>query len=30
MILELHVAVVVDDHRIKMDAMRLNIRKIIK
>ena len=30
MILELHVADVVDDHKIKMDAMRLNIRKITK
>ena len=30
MILELHVADVVDDHNIKMDAMRLMIRKIIK
>ena len=30
MILELHVADVVDDHKIKMDAMRLKIRKIIK
>ena len=30
MILELHVADVVDDHKIKMDAMRLNIRKIRK
>ena len=29
MILELHVADVVDDHKIKMDAMRLN-RKIRK
>ena len=28
MILELHVADVVDDHKIKMDAMRLKIRKI--
>ena len=27
MILELHVADVVDDHKIKMDAMRLKIRK---
>ena len=27
MILELHVADVVDNHKIKMDAMRLNIRK---
>ena len=27
--LELHVADVVDDHKIKMDAMRLKIRKII-
>ena len=30
MILELHVAAVVDDHKIKMDAMRLKIRKIRK
>ena len=30
MILELHVADVVDNHKIKMDAMRLKIRKIIK
>ena len=30
MILELHVADVVDDHKIKMDAMRLEIRKIRK
>ena len=30
MILELHVADVVDDHKIKMDAMRLNIRKMRK
>ena len=30
MILELHVADVVDDHKIKMDAMRLKIRKIKK
>ena len=30
MILELNVADVVDDHKIKMDAMRLNIRKIRK
>ena len=30
MILELHVADVVDDHEIKMDAMRLKIRKIRK
>ena len=30
MILELHVADVVDDHKIKMDAMRSNIRKIRK
>ena len=30
MILELHVANVVDDHKIKMDAMRLKIRKIKK
>ena len=29
-ILELHVADVVDDHKIKMDAMRLKIRKIRK
>ncbi|XBI12749.1 hypothetical protein VPH35_139576 [Triticum aestivum] len=28
-ILELHVADVVDDHKIKMDAMRLKIRKIM-
>ena len=28
--LELYVADVVDDHKIKMDAMRLNIRKIRK
>ena len=28
--LELHVADVVDDHKIKMDAMRLNIRNIRK
>jgi hypothetical protein len=28
--LELHVADVVDDHKIKMDVMRLNIRKIRK
>ena len=28
--LELHVADVVEDHRIKMDAMRLRIRKIRK
>ena len=28
--LELHVADVVDDHKIKMDAMRLKIRKIKK
>ena len=28
MILELHVADVVDDHKIKMDAMRLKIRNI--
>ena len=28
MILELHVADVVDDHKIKMDAMRLKIRKL--
>ena len=27
MILELHVADVVDDHKIKMNAMRLTIRK---
>ena len=26
--LELHVADIVDDHKIKMDAMRLKIRKI--
>ena len=30
MILDLHVADVVDDHKIKMDAMRLKIRKIRK
>ncbi|XBI52333.1 hypothetical protein VPH35_034720 [Triticum aestivum] len=30
MILELHVADVVDDHKIKMDAMRLTIRKFRK
>ena len=30
MILELHVADVVDDHKIKMDAMSLKIRKIRK
>ena len=30
MILELHFADVVDDHKIKMDAMRLKIRKIRK
>ena len=30
MILELHVADVVDDHKIKMDTMRLKIRKIRK
>ena len=30
MILELHVADVVDDHKIKMGAMRLKIRKIRK
>ena len=30
MILELHVADVVDDHKIKMDATRLKIRKIRK
>ena len=29
-ILKLHVADVVDDHKIKMDAMRLKIRKIRK
>ena len=28
--LELHVADVVDDHKIKMDAMHLKIRKIKK
>ena len=28
--LELHVADVVDDHKIKMDAMRLKIRNIRK
>ena len=30
MMLELHVVDVVDDHKIKMDAMRLKIRKIKK
>ena len=30
MILELHLAEVVDDHKIKMDAMRLKMRKIRK
>ena len=30
MILELHVADVIDDHKNKMDAMRLKIRKIRK
>ena len=30
MILELHVADVVDDHKIKMDSMRLKMRKIRK
>ena len=30
MILKLHVSDVVDDHKIKMDAMRLKIRKIRK
>ena len=30
MILDLHVVDVVDDHKIKMDAMRLKIRKIRK
>ena len=30
MILELHVADVIDDRKIKMDAMRLKIRKIRK
>ena len=30
MILELHVADVVDDHNIKMDAMRLKIKNIRK
>ena len=30
MILELHVVNVVNDHKIKMDAMRLKIRKIRK
>ena len=30
MILELHVADVVDDHKIKMDAMRLKIGEIRK
>ena len=29
MILELHVADVVDDHKIKMDAMRLKIRNYV-
>ena len=29
MILELHVADVVDDHKIKMDAMHLKIRKYV-
>ena len=28
MILELHVADVVDDHKIKMDAMRLKIERL--
>ena len=28
--LELHVAEVIDDHKIKMDAMRLKIKKIRK
>ena len=30
MLLELHVADVIDDHKIKMDATRLKIRKIRK
>ena len=30
MILELHVADVIDDHKIRMDAMRLKIKKIRK
>ena len=30
MIVELHVANVVDDHKIKMDAMQLKMRKIRK
>ena len=30
MILELHVADVADDHKIKMDAIRLRIKKIRK
>jgi hypothetical protein len=30
MILDLHVADVVDDHKIKMDAMRFKIRKYRK
>ena len=30
MLLELYVADVVDDHKIKMDALRLKIRKIRK
>ena len=30
MLLELHVADIVNDHKIKMDAMRLKIRKIRK
>ena len=30
MILELHVADVVDDHKIKMEKMRMKIRKIRK
>ena len=30
MVLELHVADVVDNHKIKMDAMHLKIRKIRK
>ena len=30
LILKVHVADVVDDHKIKIDAMRLNIRKIRK
>ena len=30
MILELHIADVIDDHKIKMDAMRLKIKRIKK